>query len=442
MKGILKGLILSICVCAVSLVLVSDQAWATAQWGKKYGLACSSCHTVFPRLSYMGEKFMRDGYQFNQDGNEKKQEVSPRLVLDDLKHLFGIRLNLQPVVYTTNGITDEGDKEPHLTYGRTNWVQFFVAGSIYKNVSIFIENEITDGGEAEFSWYKMGFHNLFGPQGTANLVIGQQAPMEWMPASGRLRVHPDSEAVAWGPKSSGVASEDDVGLLGPIPALSFYGYSGPVIYFAGASPGDDVATDVNNENSFWAGARLEATGGEFEGSAVGVFGMWGTDAKETDEVIPAVLDDDGTLLVPASTTDERKNDWNRYSVQGLLRMGPLDLTAAWTFGKDDNWTLVSTSEEEQEFDAYFLQAAYQFGSDKQYYAIARYEDLSFDDEDLTASVDRQQLVLSLWYLPMENLKIGYSANLDLAEETDDTFGNGHHGDDRSNTHYIMIRTMF
>lgn len=421
MKGILKGLIFSICVCAVSLVLVSDQAWATAQWGKKYGLACSSCHTVFPRLSYMGEKFMRDGYQFDQDGNEKKQEVSPRLVLDDLKHLFGIRLNLTPVEYKTNGITDEGDKEPHLTYGRTNWVQFFVAGSIYKNVSIFIENEIDDGGETHFSWYKLGFHNLFGPQGAANLLIGSQAPMEWMPASGRLRVLPPSESIAWGPKSSGVTSEDDVGISGARPAISFYGYQGPVVYFAGASPGDDVSTDVNNHNSYWGGARLEAVGGQFEGSALGLFGMWGTDAKDT-------------------SSDQIKNDWDRYSVQGLLRMGPWDLTAAWTFGKDDNWTLVSTSEEEQEFDAYFLQAAYQFGSDKQYYAVARYEDLSFDDEDLTTSVDRQQLVLSLWYLPMENLKIGYIANLDLADEDDAP--NSHTGDARSNTHQIVIRTMF
>lgn len=421
MKGIVKGSLVGLFVVAFGLFFISSDAEATSQWGKKYGMSCNTCHTAFPRLTYMGEKFMRDGYQFNEDGNDKKQKVSKRLFLDELKHLFGIRLNLRPVEYVTNGITENGVTKDHLTVGRTNWVQFFVAGSLYKNVSIFIENEINDEGEAHFSWYKMGFHNLFGPQGAANVYIGQQAPMEWMPASGRLRAMPDSESIGWGPKSSAgnsaaapLNAEDSVGLTGSRPAVSFYGYQGPIVYFAGISPGDGAGSnDINNEFNYWVGGRVELTGGTLAGSAVGLFAMQGTDAANT---------------VAAQFT----NDYDRYSVQGVLRMGAWDITAALTLGSDDEWTLSGVGDK-QEFASSFAQAAYLFGSNSQYYGTLRYMKLDYDKNLLANSADDEQVAASIWYFPMENLKVGLNALIDMEAPA---------GVQKVNTYHVTIRTMF
>ncbi len=427
MKQIFTRSVFPLLVFTAIFVMLSGNANATSQWAKKYEISCKVCHTAFPRLTYMGEKFMRDGYQFDQDGDEKKDLISSRLVLDELKNLFGIRLNLRPVEFQTNAIYEGGSPEDRVTFGQTNWVQFFVAGSIYKNTSIFIENEIDDNGKSHFSWYKLGFHNLFGQQGTANIVIGQQAPMEWMPASGRLRVMTDKESLAWGPKSSGGAgqdssgntiAEDSVGLAGARPAISFYGYQGPVVYFAGVSPGDKAGKDdVNKEVNYWAGGRVEATGGAFEGSAIGFFAMRGIDTTGT--AIPNV--------------DLPKNAFTRYSLQGVLRSGPLDLIAAYTFGNDDNWTLATTSQE-QKFEAYFAQAAYLFGTDNKYYATLRYEKLGYDDDNLSASDDDQNLGASIWYFPMENLKVGLTALLDVEHKSSDK--------NKSNLFHLTVRTMF
>ncbi len=425
MKRIFEKAWFVLLVFVAAFVMLPENADATSQWGKKYDISCQVCHTAFPRLTYMGEKFMRDGYQFDQDGDENKNRVSSKLVLDELENLFGIRLNLRPVEFKTNSIREGGSPEDRITFGETNWVQFFVAGSIYKNTSVFIESEIDDNGKASFSWYKLGLHNLFGPQGTANIVIGQQAPMEWMPASGRLRVMPDKESLAWGPNSSGGAgkdpddkpiAEDSVGLAGARPAISFYGYQGPVVYFAGVSPGDKAGEDdLNKEVNYWAGGRVEATEGSFEGSAIGLFAMRGIDTAGT------------------ATVSQTKNAFTRYSIQGVLRSGPLDFTAAYTFGDDDNWTLATTSQE-QKFAAYFAQAAYLFGSDNKYYATLRYEKLGYDDKTLAASDDNQNLGASIWYFPMENLKIGLTALLDVEH------ANAHMN--KSNLFHLTIRTMF
>ena len=417
-------------VFPIIMLIPSGDALALSQFAKKYGMSCNTCHTAFPRLTYMGEKFMRDGYQFNQDGNSKKQKVNDRLVLDDLDNLFGIRLNLRPVEYTTNGIDEDGDREDHLTFGKTNWVQFFVGGTIYKNTSIFIEYEVNDEDESHFSWYKLIFTNLFGPQGSANLVLGQQAPMEWMPASGRLRVMPDREGLAWGPKSSAGATaigtddpEDEVGITGARPAISFYGYQGPLVYFAGVSPGDEAGgNDLNNEISTWLGARLDLTGGTFAGSGVGVFAMQGTDAANTAGV------------APAQTT----NDWDRLSLQGVLRMGGWDVTAGLTSGEDDNWILTPV-DVSQEFDSTFAQLGYLFGGSKQYYATLRYQNLEWDDTALAAAVgledEEEQIAASLYYFPMENLKIGLNVLLDETDYRDPLTK-------EEDVYHITIRTMF
>jgi hypothetical protein len=440
MKGLIKVGVIALLIFTFGLIITSGDAWATSQWAKKYGIACTECHTLFPRLSYMGEKFMRDGYQFNQDGNDNKQQINSRLVLDELKHLFGIRLNLTAVEYITNGVDENAiNKKSHLNFGETNWVQFFVAGSIYKNVSIFIETELQNS-DAHFKWYKLGFHNLFGPQGAANLVIGQQAPMEWMPASGRLRVFPNSESLAWLPSTDG---EDDVQLANDHPAISFYGTQRSITYFAGVAPKQSDEGDDNNKVSYWTGGRWDVTDGEFEGSAIGLFGMWGTDVSDTAEV----------------SGFQRDNDFTRYSIQALLRSGPFEFLAAYSFGEEDNPFYLTEAQlampafndyDDIGADSIFLQAAYQFGADKEYYSAIRWWIYDVDEDYLqTASTgDQEKLAFELFYTPMENLKIGWVSELDLEDRGPETNAgilyplSAHKGDDRSNTHQVIIRTMF
>ena len=46
----------------MSFVTISLQnnAYAVAQWSRKYKTSCTTCHTSFPRLNYYGERFMKN----------------------------------------------------------------------------------------------------------------------------------------------------------------------------------------------------------------------------------------------------------------------------------------------------------------------------------------------------------------------------------------------
>ncbi len=65
MKKILFSASAFVFVAVSSVALVPTNAEALPVFARKYGMACSSCHTVFPKLTKMGVAFRERGFRFS-----------------------------------------------------------------------------------------------------------------------------------------------------------------------------------------------------------------------------------------------------------------------------------------------------------------------------------------------------------------------------------------
>lgn len=64
----------------LALIVASfTDANATAQWSRKYGISCTACHTVFPRLNSFGEEFLKNGYQMEATYKKNWEEAYPMM---------------------------------------------------------------------------------------------------------------------------------------------------------------------------------------------------------------------------------------------------------------------------------------------------------------------------------------------------------------------------
>lgn len=383
---------------AIAVLAISasfELVWGVSQWSRKYDVECQTCHTGFPRLNDFGEEFMRNGYQMpgTMDGDETgKKQVGNGLFIDDLDNVFGLRVSLTPVAMSTHGRTLDGEQKTKVDIGHADWLQLFTAGSPFKNTSIFIETEInTATSKAKNSWFRLGFHNLFGPQGFANIRVGQLSPMEWHAISGRLRMIPNVKIQSISNVvSSNGAGEESVPLASSQPGIDFYGYSGPVLYSVGiVNPAKGA--DPNQFKNYFGSLRLEQGSGPFEGSSVSLWAMQGTDTKD-------------------SKTAQIQNGFWRISPALNIRSGPVDLIGGFFYGEDDNWTLLSQSPVENIFRGTIVQLGYTFS--EQVYGVLQYD---LVDSDLAKSIEYQKLTPSIWFFPRSNMRIGATIRIDLMD---------------------------
>ena len=151
-------------VLVINIVLPNNVS-ATSQWARKTGLSCNTCHTVFPRLTSFGEEYLKNGYQLMTTYKKDFKEAYPidagGVLLDEVSNIFGFRLNMTPIELDTKSfLQDAGyEKTTKLTLGNAVWLQAFVAGSIYKDISFFSELEYAKGS-FKFNWFYFNFTNL------------------------------------------------------------------------------------------------------------------------------------------------------------------------------------------------------------------------------------------------------------------------------------------
>lgn len=379
---------------------------ATSQWSRKYEVGCTMCHTSFPKLNQYGEQFMRNGYQVpgSEDGDEEKKVISDNLVIDELGNFFGVRLNFTPVEFKTNHLEKNGEKTTSFRIGKPNWIQFFTAGSIYKNVSIFIETPIeTESKKAYSKWFRLGFHNLLGTS-LLNARVGNTSPLEWTAASGRLRMIPPLKLqILSGVKSSGGKGEDSIPLAPATPAITLYGYQGPVLYEVGIGSGA-ILTDPNNHKNYWGTLRLETD----NGSAVSFHITRGYDTADT-------------------ATDQKVNNFIRLNPAIIVRWKELEFMTTVIYGEDDNWTLVKTNPKKNSFWGESLHLGYIFSP--KWYGILQYDRVDSDDD---ATLNYSAISSSIWYHTRQNMKLGLTAQQDLESDSDK----------QKSAYMVTIRTMF
>lgn len=393
----LQKFVFTFVIVGLVVVLVAPQTQATSQWSRKYQVSCQTCHTAFPRLNNYGEMFLRNGYQdpdqAEPDGDTKgKMVLNDDMSVDNLINHFGIRLNLTPFQMKTNSLTVDGEKQSQLTLGQNNWVQFFVAGSITKNLSIFIEMEYTED-HYHFSWYYLGLHNL-NNSSLLNFQLGNVSPLEFASYMNRLRQLGPIKGDIFGVKSSGGGSpEDALNMSGSRHAIQYYGYTGPLTWWAGIGPGASAA-DVNDQLNMWGGLKYSLLEGSLEGSNATIWFYNGTDATNT-----------------AGPGDQITNAFTRISPQVNLRMDNWDIQAAYVMASEDNWTLTDPATS-LDYSGFSIVGSYMMGK---WYPTIMLDNITAADNP---GMELMKFKPALSYLWKENVRFGVYGQFDLREEVE------------------------
>ena len=376
-------------------VAPDQKAEAMSQFSRKYKVECSTCHIAFPRLNYFGQLFLRNGFQWpgeKPDGDTKgKEEISENLVIDQVGNWLGARVVLTPLEYKTNARTRNQKLEDTFDVGNTNFFNLFLAGSIFKNVSVFIESEFTtDSVEIEF--FHLIFSNLWGK--LVNFQVGVINPSEFASVSDGKRIFLKSDILNL--KSSGGAGENSVNVRQSRPGIQYYGYKGPFVLFGGLDNGKD-ATDTDNDKNAWGGLRLEIpqlAKSYFEGSSVTYMYYTGQDTK-------------GGVGLAGSPTFQIQNNFVRHTVSGNIRYKEnFDFQAVYQFGRDDNYSL-SAVPGKVEFHGYTLIGAYRSGN---WWTVLQYDEIDSGD---VSGIQVSKLSPSLWYFLRDNFKVGLTSRLDV-----------------------------
>lgn len=395
-------------VMALVFLFQVPDAEALSQFARKYKVECSTCHTSFPRLTFFGEKFMRNGFQWpggKPDGDTTgKEQLSDTLFIDQVGNWLGARLSLSPLKYKTNKLVRNGKLEDSFDVGNTNWLQFFVAGSIFKDVAVFIEQEFeTDGSKT--NWYHLFFTNIAGST-TANLQVGRLSPAEFTSFSDRLRIWQKSDVL--NVKSSKGKGENSVNIRSPRPGIQYYGYKGAFSWFAGVDNGKDVS-DTDRDKNFWGGVRVEVPDtvkSKFVGSSASFHIYEGTDTA-------------------ATAVSQIDNDFTRYTAATTVRYGDeWDFMFVYQYGEDDNWDLTPVAVE-RDFDGFTVTGAWWR---EPFYVVLQYDEVNSDD---IPSIEVNKISPSVWYFLRNNFKIGLTSRIDVSGANEKKHEVG-----------IDIRTMF
>jgi hypothetical protein len=334
---------------------------------------------------------MRNGFQLPDDepdgDTEGKDKMSDDLFVDKVGNWLGARLSLTPALYKSNGVTIDGETKDSFNIGNPNWLQLFVAGTIFKNVSIFIEQEF-EVGHSKFSWFHLFFTNLADTY--VNFQVGNLSPVDFTPFPDRLRMWGKSDVL--NVKSSGGKGENSVTIRQSRPGIQYYGYKGPLLWFAGIDNGKDFS-DLDRQKNYWGGAKLELPGtvkSNFEGSSVGFHYYSGTDTKD-------------------SANARIENDFRRYTFSANARyLDKFDVQAAFQIGADDNYALTAVPIETK-FQGMTISAAYWTYP---LYVILQFDQISSDD---IPGLEKTMLSPSVWLFARENFKAGIAARFDLSD---------------------------
>ena len=177
-----RGSLVAVLV-AVGAVLVPATAHAIPAFARKYGLACSACHTNWPRLNRFGINFRDNGYRMNRERDNPVTQGSGYFPLA-FRSTVGYEFNsntLQPVAPTAsnpNGLatTTTG------TFGFLG-LDILTAGTLGEQIGflLVVEAQLAsasfnlnapEGGDLESAW--VVFTRLFGTP-YLNVRVGKGA---------------------------------------------------------------------------------------------------------------------------------------------------------------------------------------------------------------------------------------------------------------------------
>ncbi len=284
-------------VAVLAAAVVGSRAQAVPTFARKYGTACNTCHTVYPRLTPFGEAFKRNGFRFpGVDSDYVKGDVVA-LGQDAAKGAFpdavwpawipaipGISFgaNGTALFHPTSG-ADAYALDGNTRFSLDNLVEeahLYGAGAISDTITIWSELTFTSGS-AEIENAQILFNDLFGPKHLVNLWVGRGiptlTPFGWHDSYVADRYLPQSPLLGAFGASPTLSLQDHFNLVevnGILPG-------GRIEYGVGLQAGAHVAQIANSENVYGhVGVKLGGMRLDGEGStgAQDVQHPWAEDA--------------------------------------------------------------------------------------------------------------------------------------------------------------------
>lgn len=158
------------------VVLTYKSADAIPAFARKHEVACSLCHSTWPRLNDFGFKYLLNGYQMpdTEDGGEAgKIKVAEDLPLDGAAAFPPFTLRVDGIAYlsrTTNTTAGENGQAGGPFSSSEMSGNIIGGGTLTKNVSYYLN--VTQGSSSEITKSMfLGFHNIRG-RGIANIKFG------------------------------------------------------------------------------------------------------------------------------------------------------------------------------------------------------------------------------------------------------------------------------
>lgn len=401
LKG--RGIIVFSVFLAV-LFLIPDNASATSQWSRRTGLSCNVCHTVFPRLNSFGEDFLRNGYQMvspRKSGEKSEYDVDGAYV-EKVENLLGFRLNTTPFMLETKAFQKDSadEKTSRVTLGSPVWIQFFVAGPVYKDISFFSELEYAQSS-FKFNWFYFNFTNLM-ESSWLNFQVGNISPVEFASYPDRLPQLSNIKGEVFHVLPSNGAGENSTKIRDAHPGIQYFGYNEWALFYAGTSPGK-AARSISQYMEYWGGLVLKMSDNMlpgFEGSTATIHYQKGTDTKNTGVQAPEKL--------------QLTNEWNRIVPSVNIRYkDALDLQAAYYIAEDKNWALVSNPPASFKFSGIAFEGGY-MPNEKWHFGL-HYDKYKSDDTNPATGkpiFEYQRTVPVVTYVVNQNIRFSFYYELD------------------------------
>src|SRR2546422_9671385 len=202
------------CLVMIGMGLLSPAAMAVPAFARKTGLACSSCHEVWPRLNAFGQLFRDRGYRLERDRDAPVEQDGSFWPIA-LRTTVGYQWLRNTLVPTDTGTTDTTTG----TFGFTG-LDLFAAGTLGNRLSFLIvytpglaqsgfqlDNTAADSDlESAF----IGIHDIGGTP-WLNLRVGKHAPdlpidehrtLTLTQGYNVYHFHPQGSHVTWEPGSN------------------------------------------------------------------------------------------------------------------------------------------------------------------------------------------------------------------------------------------------
>jgi hypothetical protein len=333
--------------CAVffGMGLFSPVSEAVPAFARKTGLACSSCHEVWPRLSDFGQLFRDRGYRLERDRDAPVEQDGSYWPIA-MRTTVGYQWLKNTLVPTDQGTVDTQSG----TLGFSG-LDVFAAGTLGSKLSFLIvytpglassgfQTAPTNGGGDLESAF-VGLHDIAGTP-WINLRVGKHAPdlpidehrtITLTQGYNVYHFHPQGSAVSWEPGNN----QNGVELYGHSD-LSRFRYS-----FSLLNENDAPVFSNTLISNPVAWGHLQATqyldNSVLAGIKLGVFGSVGWHATTASTITTPASGTQPAVISPVPGTGSNHKTHFRYGGEAHLYLfsmvNPLTLSAVVWGGKED-----------------------------------------------------------------------------------------------------------